>query len=103
MLHKKEIWKEFQCYKCLESQRKKRKENRFTAKNLPECALSKHIEDRVNSHIKAHDKTNEGMGQNLFFKAFKSCSKLVKPKRYEENIKFLHLFKLLHNLDIMKP
>ena len=67
VLHKKEIWKEFQCYKCLESQRKKRKENRFTAKNLPECALSKHIEDRVNSHIKAHDKTNEGMGQNLFF------------------------------------
>ena len=66
VLHKKEIWKEFQCYKCLESQRKKRKENRFTAKNLPECALSKHIEDRVNSHIKAHDKTNEGMGQNLF-------------------------------------
>ena len=50
----------------------KRKENRYTAKNLPECALSKHIEDRVNSHIKAHDKTNEGMGQNL--KAFKSCS-----------------------------
>lgn len=59
VLHKKEIWKEFVCDKCLQLTNKKRKENRFTASRLPECSLSKHIENRVNSHIKAHDKNNE--------------------------------------------
>ena len=48
VLHKKEIWKEFICDKCLQATSKKRKENRFTASRLPECALSKHIEGRVN-------------------------------------------------------
>ena len=47
VLHKKEIWKEFICEKCQQTS-KKRKENKFTASRLPECQLSKHIEDRVN-------------------------------------------------------
>ena len=59
VLHKKEIWKEFVCDKCLSAQKKKKKENRFVAAKLPECELSKHIEDRVNCHIRNHDKNNE--------------------------------------------
>ena len=114
VLHKKEIWKDFVCDKCLNSCGKKRRENKFRAANLPECELSKHIETRVNSHIKAHDKNHEAghVYIRVVFIGEKSVetrsgirkegrqNNLMMPEKYKYKAKALFAFEVIDNNDV---
>ncbi|CAL1280153.1 unnamed protein product [Larinioides sclopetarius] len=56
VLHFEIIWPEgFTCDNCLKSKGKKRKENKFTSKRLPQTKLGQYIESRVNNFLKRRD------------------------------------------------
>ena len=77
VVHMDCVWPEgFVCDGCLKSKRKKRKENRFTAKRLPQSRLGNYIETRVNSFLK---KKESGAGE-VTIRVVSSSEKTVEVK-----------------------
>uniref|UniRef100_A0A915L5B2 histone acetyltransferase n=1 Tax=Romanomermis culicivorax TaxID=13658 RepID=A0A915L5B2_ROMCU len=79
-LHLDQIWSTgFVCDTCLKSKTKKRPENRYTAKRLPHCKLSQHLENRVNSVLRK----NVGChGAEVIIRVLASSDKEVEVKPY---------------------
>ncbi|VDD83371.1 unnamed protein product [Mesocestoides corti] len=76
-LHMDEIWPTgFICPGCLRERGQRRKENRFTAKNLPTNKLSNFLERRVNNFLK---KKEVGTGE-VTIRVLASSDKLVEVK-----------------------
>ncbi|VDM34683.1 unnamed protein product [Hydatigera taeniaeformis] len=76
-LHMDEIWTTgFVCPGCLRERGLRRKENRFTAKNLPTNKLSNFLERRVNDFLK---KKEVGTGE-VTIRVLASSDKLVEVK-----------------------
>ena len=76
-LHMDEIWPTgFVCPGCLRERGARRKENRFTAKNLPTNKLSNFLERRVNDFLK---KKEVGTGE-VTIRVLASSDKLVEVK-----------------------
>lgn len=76
-LYKNKIWPSgFNCPGCLRERGVRRKENRFTAKNLPTNRLSGFLEKRVNDFLR---KKEVGAG-NVTIRVLASSDKLVEVK-----------------------
>ncbi|XP_010790753.1 histone acetyltransferase p300-like, partial [Notothenia coriiceps] len=50
----------FVCDGCLKKTNKTRKENKYSAKRLPQTKLGSHLENRVNDYLKRHCYTEAG-------------------------------------------
>ena len=66
----------FVCEGCLKAKGKKRKDNRFTSKRLPQSKLSSYIENRVNTFLR---KENAGAGE-VTIRVVSSSEKTVEVK-----------------------
>ncbi|KAK5905615.1 hypothetical protein CgunFtcFv8_001560 [Champsocephalus gunnari] len=61
VLHHETIWPSgFVCDGCLKKTNKTRKENKYSAKRLPQTKLGSHLENRVNDYLKRHCYTEAG-------------------------------------------
>lgn len=79
-LHFEQIWPSgFICDSCLRTKTKKRLENRFTAKRLPHCKLSQHLENRVNSYLRKKDGCHS---VDVIIRVLASSDKEVEVKPY---------------------
>lgn len=77
VVHLDVIWPEgYTCDACLKAQAKKRKENRFTAKRLPQSKLGSFIEGRVNNYLMKKD---AGAGE-VSIRVVSSSEKMVEVK-----------------------
>ncbi|KAM7538202.1 hypothetical protein Aperf_G00000064900 [Anoplocephala perfoliata] len=76
-LHMDEIWPNgFVCQGCLREQGQRRRENRFTAKNLPTNKLSNFLERRVNDFLKK----KEVGSRDVTIRVLASSDKMVEVK-----------------------
>lgn len=66
----------FVCENCFKAKGKKRKENKFSAKRLPQSKLGSYIENRVNSFLKKKD---TGAGE-VSIRVVSSSEKIVEIK-----------------------
>lgn len=87
VVHNEAIWPEgYTCDGCLKAKGKKRKENRYTAKRLPQTKLGTFIEMRVNNYLKKKE-ANAG---EVTIRVVSSSEKTVEVKpgmrsRYVDN------------------
>ena len=66
----------FVCDGCLKARGKKRKENKFSAKRLPQTKLGSYIENKVNNFLKSRD---TGAGE-VSIRVLSSSEKVVEIK-----------------------
>ncbi|RWS27977.1 histone acetyltransferase-like protein 2, partial [Leptotrombidium deliense] len=77
VLHLDTVWPEgFVCDHCLKPKGKKRKENKFNAKRLPQTKLGAFIENRVNNFLR---KKESGAGE-VYIRVVSSSDKFVEVK-----------------------
>lgn len=77
VLHTDQIWPEgFVCDSCLKAKSKKKKENKFSAKRLPQSKLGSYIENRVNTFLR---KKETGAGE-VSIRVVSSSEKIVEVK-----------------------
>lgn len=71
----------FVCNNCRHEKKVARPENRFTAKRLPHCQLSRHIEDRVNHFLqKKAPQVGSGESREVIIRVLCSADKEVDVK-----------------------
>ncbi|KAI1304968.1 CREB-binding protein [Halotydeus destructor] len=77
VVHNDAIWPEgYTCDACLRAKTKKRKENKYTAKRLPQTKLSNYIESRVNNYLRKKE-ANAG---DVSIRVVSSSDKTVEVK-----------------------
>lgn len=79
------IYFSYICDTCVRTRGRRKPENRFTSKRLPQCKLSQHLEKRVNDFLKKKAPPETPEGCEVVIRVLSSSDKEVEVKPHMKN------------------